>query len=212
MRNPQISRIREAGPRQSSYSGGSVTQETRHMRQMSGSIVMMALVALALTLSGCATNVVTDYDSQAPFASYESFAYEPGQTDRVQSLDDARVRSAVDEAMAEEGYEKTTPDKADLWVRFYFETKTKYESRGFTYGLGLFNSPFGVGLSSRPEARPVQQQQLFVELVDTQSKQVVWQGSAREYLTENMGPQLRSDTIRDLVANMFQQYPPGSAQ
>lgn len=182
------------------------------MRQRSGSIVMIALVAMALVVSGCATNVATDYDSQAPFASYESFAYEPGQSDRVQSLDDSRVRNAVDQAMAEEGYEKTVPDEADLWVRFYFESKTKYESRGFTYGLGLFNSPFGVGLSSRPEARPIQQQQLFVELVDTDSKRVIWQGSAREYLTENMGPQLRSDTIHDLVANMFQQYPPRGAQ
>lgn len=174
-------------------------------------IVAAWLVALTLLLSACATNVATDYDSQAPFASYSDYAYEPGQSERVLSLDDARVRNAVDQAMTQEGYEKVDPDEADLWVRFYFESKTKYESRGFTYGLGLFNSPFGVGLSTRPEARPVEQQQLFVELVDTDTNRVVWQGVAREYLTENMGPQLRSDTIQDLVRNMFERYPPAGA-
>lgn len=161
-----------------------------------------------LALAGCAGNVTTDYDNQAPFATYSTYAFEPGQTGDVQSLDESRVRNAVEEAMAAEGFEKVSPEQADVWVRFGFEDKRRYESRGFTYGLGVFGSPFGFGISTRPEARQVDQEQLVLEFVEPESNRVVWQGSSREYLTENMGPQRRRELIGELVESMFERYPP----
>lgn len=163
---------------------------------------------LALLVTGCASNVATDYDSQAPFATYSSYAFEPGQSERVQSLDDSRVRNAVDQAMVEEGLEKVPADEADLWIRFRFEDERKYESTGFSYGLGMFNSPFGFGLSTRPEARPVRQEKMVLEMFEPSENRVIWQGKSRQHLTENMGPETRAELIEELVENMFKQYPP----
>lgn len=167
-------------------------------------VVCIFLIALA----GCASNVSTDYDSQAPFATYDTYAFEPGQSREVQSLDASRVRSAVAEAMQSEGYEQVAPEQADLWVRFRFEEQTRYESSGFGYGLGLFNSPFGFGLSTRPEARPVMLEQLVVELVEPESNQVVWKGLSHDYLSEKMQPAQRTELIGELITRMFERYPP----
>lgn len=176
------------------------------MNQSTTSFALLCILALAM--AGCASNVKTDYDSQAPFASYSTYAFEPGQARTVQSLDESRVRNALEETLAAEGFEKVPPEQAELWTRFRFEEKRKYESSGFSYGFGLFNRPFGFGLTTRPEARPVEQEQLVVELVDPQSNRVVWQGSSRQYLTENMAPQARRELINQLVENMFDSYPP----
>lgn len=176
------------------------------MKQTLNRFVLVCVLALLVT--GCASNVSTDYDSQAAFATYSSYAFAPDQSERVQSLDDSRVRNAVDQAMRAEGYEKVPPGEADVWVRFRFEDERKYESTGFSYGLGMFNSPFGFGVSTRPEARPVRQEKLVLELVEPAQSRVVWQGNSREYLTENMGPQTRAELIDELVNNMFMQYPP----
>ena len=178
------------------------------MQQSTHSFAILCVLVLGLT--GCAANVVTDYDSQAPFAAYSTYTFAPDESEGVQSLDESRVRAAVTEAMEKEGLEKVASDQADLWVRFRFEEQRKYESTGFTYGLGLFNSPFGFGLSTRPEAKPINQQKLVLELVEPTDRRVVWQGTSREYLTETMPPQSRAELIEELVANMFDRYPPGA--
>lgn len=169
---------------------------------------LTVLLLLVMGLAGCASNVTTDYDSNAAFTTYDTYAFEPGQAREVQSLDASRVRNAIEDEMRSEGYEQVPPEQADLWVRFRFEEQRKYESTGFSYGVGVFNSPFGFGLSTRPEARPVPQEQLVVELVEPESNRVVWKGTSREYLTEDMGPQSRTELINELISNMFQRYPP----
>lgn len=39
---------------------------------------LLALVALSLLLAGCAAKVVTDYDRNAAFPSYQTWAFAPG--------------------------------------------------------------------------------------------------------------------------------------
>lgn len=178
---------------------------------MKESTMRLVMVCLwALVLPGCASSIATDYDPQASFGTYSTYAFEPGPAGQVQSLDDSRARSALEQAMTKEGLQRMPPDRADLWVRFRFEDERKYESRGFSYGLGIFNRPFGFGISTRPEARVVRQEQLVVELVEPQSNRVIWQGRSREYLTENMGPSRRGEVIRELVNSMLERYPPES--
>ena len=51
---------------------------------------------------------------------------------------------------------------------------------------------------------------LVVELVDTETDRVVWRAASRRYLNENQATESRRELIDEIVADMFEKYPPGT--
>ncbi|WP_148863635.1 DUF4136 domain-containing protein [Marinobacter fonticola] len=172
----------------------------------------MRYLVLAMCLglmSGCASIVSTDYDTNAAFGSYQTWAFAPerGQ-DSFLSLDGARVESAIQREMKMETLSQADAEAADLLVSYRVEDAEKLESSGFTYGFGLGRGNFGFGVSTPPEVRQVKQGKLVVELVDRSSERVVWRGVSRRYLDERQSPEDRNALINEVVTAMFERYPP----
>lgn len=169
----------------------------------------LVLVMCLGLLSGCASLVSTDYDASASFDSYQSWAFAPekGNNDFL-SLDGARVETAVERELQKESLQKASADAADLLVQYRVEDAEKLESSGFTYGLGFGRGNFGWALSTPPDVRQVKQGKLVVELVDRATERVVWRGVSRRYLDERQSPEDRKELIDEVVAAMFERYPP----
>ncbi len=176
-------------------------------RIMNAPAALTVLVALLLT--GCAANVVTDYDSQVAYDSYSSWAFAPGPEEGFTSLDSARIEEAIKQELTAEDLTRTTPDDADLLVRYRIEEVERLDTRGFSYGLGFGRGSFGWGLSTAPPVRKVREGQLVVELVDTSSDRIVWRAASKRYLNENQSPETRQELIDEVVTAMFNKYPPG---
>lgn len=171
-------------------------------------IWMASILILALT--GCASNVVTDYDSGTVFGNYSTWAYaaEAGQQS-FQSLDGARVESAVNRELNRKAMRKVAADEADLLVTWRIVEEERLDYRGLGFGFGFGHDRFGWGLSSPPPAREIEEGKLVVELVDRKTERVVWRAASRRYLTEDQSPERRRKLIDEVVAEMFSKYPPG---
>lgn len=173
---------------------------------------MRVLIAslLVLALTGCASQVVTDYDSATVFGNYSSWAFASSNNGSdIVSLDGARVESAVERELNRKAMRKVAPSDADVLVSYRVEQVDRLDSTGFSYGLGLGHGHFGYGLAMSPPVRAVEEGKLVVELVDNTSSQVVWRAASKRYLNEDQSPQYRRELIDEVVAKMFEKYPPG---
>lgn len=170
-------------------------------------IFMATMLLLALT--GCASNVVTDYNAQASFNDYHSWAFaEADEKQKAVSLDGARIRSALETELAAKHLTRVEPADADLLVHYRIEDVERLDTSGLTYGFGLGRGAFGFGLATAPPVQQVQEGKLVVELVDTHSQAVVWRAVSKRHLNEDQSPETRSKLIQEVVADMFSKYPP----
>lgn len=166
------------------------------------------LLSLALLMAGCASNVVTDYDSQASYASYETWAFSEMEDNAYTSLDGSRVENAVTRELQAKGMTQADPSNADLMVRYHIDDVDRLDTSGFSYGFGFGRNNFGWGISTAPPVREVKEGQLIVDLVDSDTNKVVWRGTSKRYLNQNQSPETRQELIDDVVTDMFSRYPP----
>ena len=172
----------------------------------------LLLALFALIISGCASNVVTDYDSSAVFENYGSWSFLSANTENQDyvSLDGSRIRNAIDREMNRKATRKVPAEQADLLVAWHIVTEERFERRGGSFGFGFgFGSRFGVGLSAPPPIEKVKEGKLVVELVDAKSRQVVWRSASRRLLNEDQSGESRRELIDQVVSDMFADYPPG---
>ncbi len=171
---------------------------------------LLVVTLMLITLSGCASNVVTDYNSATAFGNYNSWAFADNKEGSgFVSLDGARVQNAVESELDRKAMEKVAPDEADLLVSYRVEEIDRLDTTGLSYGLGLGRGAFGLGFSTAPPVREIQEGKLVVELVDSGTSQVVWRGASKRYLNEDQSPQYRRELIDEVIADMFAKYPPG---
>lgn len=171
---------------------------------------VLMITVLALAMVGCASNVVTDYNSAAVFGNYSSWAFASAPDGaEFTSLDDARVRDAVTRELNRKALKQVDNASADLLVSWQIVAEERLEQTGVGLGFGFGRGNFGWGLSAPPPVREVTEGKLVVRLVDRGSGEVVWQAASRRYLNENQSPESRKKLIDEVVSEMFSKYPPG---
>jgi hypothetical protein len=168
---------------------------------------------VVLVLSGCASNVITDYDSGAAFSSYSSWDFAPSKEGEQSfvSLDGSRIQSAIEREMGGENLQKVATDEADLLVAWQIVAEERLErgGSGLGFGLGFGTGNFGWGLSTAPPIEKIEEGKLVIELVDSETRQVVWRSASRRYLNERQTSESRQELIDEIVTDMFEEYPPG---
>lgn len=171
---------------------------------------LAVLLVLAIAVSGCARYAVTDYDGGAAFSDYSSYRMEARKEGEIQSLDATRIERAVRRELSDRGLDETD-EGPSLVVRYAIEDEKRLESSGPNVGLGFGfgRSPMGFGVAHSPvRTREIQEGKLVVQLVESGSQRVVWQGTGQRNLTESMSPDTRSSLIDRVVKEMFKDYPP----
>ncbi|MFV8570334.1 DUF4136 domain-containing protein [Marinobacter sp. SBS5] len=171
---------------------------------------VLLIAAMTTILVGCASNVVTDYNTATVFGNYSSWAYAPmEQGSGFASLDDARVRSAVERELNRKAMKKVAKGDADLLVSWQIVSEERLEQTGVGLGFGFGSGNFGWGMAAPAPVREVTEGKLVLELVDQDSAEVVWRAASRRYLNENQSPETRRKLIDEVVSEMFSKYPPG---
>lgn len=168
----------------------------------------MTLLAL-FVLGGCASNVVTDHETGANFAQYQTWAFAPEEGNGILSLDGSRIRQAVERELAGTDLERTDEDRADLLVNYRVEEVERLDTSGLSLGLGFGHRPFGFGFSTVPPVREIREGKLVLELVDSDRDQVIWRAASKRHLNEDQSSQKREALIDEVVTEMLSRYPPG---
>ena len=149
----------------------------------------LLLIGQVILLAGCGTIATTattkrDYDRNADFAKYKTYAWVPSRTQAVSPATDQAIHTAVDKSLTTHGYAKTTGKTPDLYVTYHVTTtgqKPDAHYTDWTAGGGYYT-----GWPNNPETYRILstagEGALVVDLVERSRNALIWRGVSTDAL------------------------------
>jgi hypothetical protein len=174
-------------------------------------LLSMSLLILSVLNSCSSIKVIADYDPLVNFENYRSYAFYKKGIDQVQisDLDKKRILKAIETSLQSKGFRPS--EQPDILVNIFTKEESKidiYNNNGMGWGWG-WNPWFwpGMGMqttqiSTRAEGR------LFIDLIETKNKRLIWQGSGVGLLEPSSDPIKKQEIIQKFVNEILSQYPP----
>jgi len=166
---------------------------------------------LFLLVSSCASiKVTTDFDKTAPFANYKTFAFTPEATSlNIDQLNRQRLISAIENELKLKGFSKS--DNPDVLIDLKVSAKniqTATASSTAMYGPG-YRYRWGGGFSTTTiNYDNYTEGTVFIDMIDTARKQLVWQGRGVGTVEPKLSPEKREKNINEGIKQIFAKYPP----
>ena len=157
-----------------------------------------------LIASSCASiTVFTDHDTNIDFKKYETYAFYKPSIDKVNisDLDKRRILKAVDKQMLSKNISRSS--SPDLLVSISTEAKEKIYINSivnYSFWNPWFWGPNHNYINSQTEGT------LYLNIIDSQSKQLVWQGKGKGMINEYK--KNRDERINEFVAKILLNFPP----
>ena len=179
-------------------------------------LCLAVLVAAALVATGCSSiSVRQDYDTQADFVAYKTYAWIQQPTTAVgnaraaqqmNTLLDKRIKDAVNAQLAAKGMTLVT-ENPDVLVMYYtgIDNKIEVQDYGYTYPRYGYGGWYGGG---QVDVYEYNEGTLIVDLIDAKSDQLVWRGTATKVIDETASAQEREANLNEVISKLFAQYPP----
>jgi len=175
-------------------------------------LLVLGIVVSAFT--SCSTvRVAADYDKNADFNSYKTFAFfKPGiDKAEVSDLDKKRILRAIEAELTAKGFTKS--DNPDMLVSIFTKTKENLNIYNNNYGYGGFYGwgwrPFYWG-SGYNTVSSTTEGTLYVDFIDAEKKELVWQGMGSAALITSGNIDRKEERIKEIVFEIIARYPPGS--
>lgn len=172
--------------------------------------VLFSLLALSLFGACSSITVSSDFDRDANFASYKTYAFtEEAKQLPVSDINRKRLMDAVSSELALKGF--TLSDQPDVLIDLKInaqqkETATATTSGGYGSGYGY---RWGGGFSTTTiNVEQYVEGTLFVDMIDNSKKQLVWQGRGVGTLDPDASAEKREKNINYAVKQIFAKYPP----
>ena len=164
---------------------------------------------LLLIFGSCTSvNVYTDFDKNANFTQYKTFAFQKSGIDKVEisDLDKKRILRAIDAELTNKGMTKS--ETPDLLINFFTKERERVEvnqfSMGWGYGWGFGWNPYLWGGQNMVNTST--EGTLFIDIIDAKKKELIWQGEGVGYLIRNSSD--KDERINEFVAKILAKYPP----
>ncbi|WP_223548642.1 DUF4136 domain-containing protein [Aestuariivivens sp. NBU2969] len=179
------------------------------------------LLALLVMLSSCSSvRVAADYDKGANFNEYKTFAFFKTGIDKaeISDLDKRRILRAIESELMAKGFTKS--ENPDLLISLFTKSQQRVDVYNNTWGYGSWGwggwgpwGGYGPGWGwgwNQPSVSTSTQGTLYIDLIDANKKELVWQGMGTGYLSRNVDK--KEERIKEFVAEIMSKYPPGSQQ
>lgn len=171
---------------------------------------IQSLPALLLfVLASCSSiRVNSDYDKNASFDGYKTYAYNKAGIDKVEisDLDKKRILRSIDEVMAAKGFTKS--ENPDVLINFFTKEREQVTvsqfNAGWGYGWGWGWNPYLWGGNTYVNQHT--EGTLTIDIIDARKKELVWQGMGEGVLTNDA--EKKDEKIKEFVAKILEQYPP----
>ncbi|GAB5401519.1 MAG: DUF4136 domain-containing protein [Aureisphaera sp.] len=172
-----------------------------------------SLFFLLIFLSSCTTvRVATDYDREANFGEYNTFAFFKPGIDKAQisDLDKKRILRAIDAELSAKGMVKS--ENPTILVSIFTKERERVDVYNNNFGWGWGWNPwwYGGGAFGSTVSRSTEGS-LYIDLIDAQTKELVWQGVGSARLITSGNIDKKEERIREIVREIMAAYPPGIA-
>ena len=189
---------------------------------MKNLLKMAPLLALLIVVTSCTSvRVATDYDRSKDFNNYKTFAFFKNGIDKaeINDLDKLRILRAIVAELLAKGL--TISENPDLLISIFTKSNQRVDVYNNFWGNGLWGwggfGPWGMGGFygpgwgwgwNRPNISTNVEGTLFVDLLDANKKELVWQGMGTGFLSRNM--EEKEERIKEFVSKIMEEYPPGN--
>jgi hypothetical protein len=183
---------------------------------MKNFIVLFFAAVIAVSCSS--VRVSSDFDKQAQFPNYKTYAYtNEALSLPVNQLNRDRILAAVDVELVAKGFTKSESNP-DVYIDIKITAKQLQTATatntggpyGYGYGYG-YGYPYAWGGGFSTTTINIEQYiegTLFFDMIDVSKKQLVWQGRAVGTIDEEASQEKRERNINYAVKQVFRQYPP----
>ncbi len=163
-------------------------------------VAILACALFAATLAA-AQKVTVEFDQNADFSRYKTFAIRGGQLNSTNpalnsELTRKRIEADIERALSSKGLAQAA-GKADLNVRYHLGSSRKTEVERYPAGWR--------GLRTRAVRVPYAEGTLVINLRDPAAKSLVWRSIAVQ--EKSSGEQL-AGKLDDMVRKSLDKYPP----
>ena len=173
---------------------------------------LILITVIVFSMTSCeSVRVAADYDRAVSFDTYKSFAFFKDGIDKakISDLDKRRILRAVESEMLAKGFVKS--ETPDLLVNIF--TKERQEVNVYNQNFGMYgwgmNWGWGWGPMMGWNQTSVSNSSsgtLYIDLIDANKKELVWQGMGEGYLSSRMDK--KEARIVEFVAAILEKYPP----
>ena len=186
--------------------------------------LLIPAFAIVFLTSCVSVRVVADYDREADFNSYKTFAFYKTGIDKaeISDLDKKRILKAIDAEMSTMGFQKS--NSPDLLVSIFTKEKERVDvfNQGFGpgwgwgwgwggwYGPGWWGPGWGWGGYWGPAVSTRTEGVLFIDLIDAKSNELVWQGKGQGNLNTSGNIEKKEERIKEFVSEILAKYPPNA--
>ena len=189
-------------------------------------INLLAVMVMVGSFSSCSTvRVAADYEKSTNFSQYRTFAFfKPGVDQaKISDIDKRRILRAIEAEMLAKGFTKA--EEPDLLVSIFTESTQRVDVYNNAWGMGGWGwggwgwggwgwggwGP-GWGMGWGPgwgnSVSTSDEGQLFIDLIDANKKELIWQGSGTGNIT-NKDVDKKVAEINNFVNKILEQFPPG---
>src|SRR5436190_14546096 len=183
----------------------------RYVQINSCCIALLIMVACSPSLK-----VTSDYDKNANFQQYKSFAIDTfRQSESISQLNQNRIINAVRAEMIKKGFTENTSNP-DVFVHIsaIIKNKQSISSNTSYYGYGGGYRPYawggGMGASGYTtyNVDDYKDGSLIIDVADAKTKSLVWEGIGNREID---GPIKDPDTaVPAAISSIMKSFPPGS--
>ena len=171
---------------------------------------------LLIVFASCSSvRVATDYDTKVDFNKYKTYAFYKTGIDKaeISDLDKKRILRAIETELTLLGLTKSS--NPDMLVSIFTKSREKVNVNqnnnfGYGYGFGWGWNPWmmGNGMNNNVNISQYTEGTLFIDFIDKQKKELVWQGVGTGALkTQNR--EKKEARINEFVKEIVSRFPPG---
>lgn len=168
---------------------------------------LLSLITFVITITSCASiDVATDYDKEANFDKYNTYAFfKPGiDQAEISDLDKKRILRAIDYELSQKGLVKS--ENPNLLVSIFTKTKEEVNIYQNNFGYGWGWNPYFWGPGANTYSYTSIKGTLFIDLIDAERNELVWQGLGTGVLTQKM--KKKEEKIKKIVNEILEKFPP----
>jgi len=169
----------------------------------------IALVFTWLFFISCgSTKISSDYDTNADFSNYKTFAFSQTTKDLpVNELVKDRILNAITNNLKSKGFSES--DNPDMSIELGVQTRDKTDYQTTSYGMnGYYGRRWRIGTGiSTASSREINYTEgtLVINLVDNKRDKLLWMASATDVVDNNATSQ---ENITKIVNQMMSSFPP----
>lgn len=179
------------------------------------------LLAAVFLLACSGIRVSQDYDPTTDFSRYRTFAWAPEPVEKSgdllldSPLMDRRIRSAVENTLAANGYRKATDRQPDFFVTYHLAVRTRIEADTFGPGIGWYGYPYYYrgypywgDFGYDTVIREYEEGTLIIDFTDAISRKLTWRGIGTRRIQSHSTPEKTTESVNNTVAEILAQFPP----